>query len=325
MARKQLVPLDMDNSKIINLATPTVGTDAATKDYVDSSGGGSGEGLIIPPHYKTSNFTASFAESFYVNVRAVDNASVQVELPEPTVDDIGKAFFFTNNSSVLSNFSVEDWDDTHMTVQSYSCAPGEFLIMVAKATTWPNRWESIFVKSWQPDIDAINGQLPYFVTYTGASSDVDLAGNALIATSLLGPPDSGISLGASVMLTPDIDAPDITIAGASPIGNGNGGRVSLAAGPADTTTIGAVGNGGTVYIQTGQAGEAGGTPGIIELRQGGKTEYATISLDSLANDVTYELSDMSGKLLTGNGTNGITVGTTAPATPAIGDLWYDTN
>lgn len=42
MARKLLTDLDVQSNKIINLATPTASTDAATKGYVDSASGGGG-------------------------------------------------------------------------------------------------------------------------------------------------------------------------------------------------------------------------------------------------------------------------------------------
>lgn len=44
MARKLFTDLDVQSNKIINLATPTASTDAATKGYVDSASGGGGGG-----------------------------------------------------------------------------------------------------------------------------------------------------------------------------------------------------------------------------------------------------------------------------------------
>lgn len=47
MAKKQLVDIDANSNKVINLAEPANPQDAATKNYVDANAGGVSEPLII--------------------------------------------------------------------------------------------------------------------------------------------------------------------------------------------------------------------------------------------------------------------------------------
>lgn len=81
MSRKQLVPLDMNNNKIINLDTPTSGTDAANKDYVDSHSSSGGnvpfvsatapasptDGMLWWDTDEVDNSPATFSNAITVN------------------------------------------------------------------------------------------------------------------------------------------------------------------------------------------------------------------------------------------------------------------
>ena len=172
-------------------------------------------------------------------------------------------------------------------------------------------------------VDSETNASVLYVPYVGASGDLDFSGVSVKTVSVSGPDDSGISVGAGAVVTPDTNGGDAALGGGGALGNGNGGRAILAAGNADTSGS-YDGDGGNVYLQVGQA-NGSGAPGVFEFRQRGKTEYATLNLDPLTTSIAIQFPQASGTLVAADGTNKITTGTTAPSTPAVGDLWVDTN
>lgn len=52
---------------------------------------------------------------------------------------------------------------------------------------------------------------------------------------------------------------------------------------------------------------------------------ATLDASALTAARSFTLPDVAGQVLLGGGTAKVTVGTTAPVSPADGDIWIDTN
>ena len=330
MARKQLVPLDMNNSKIINLATPTVGTDAATKAYVDSSGGSGSQGLIIPPQYKTSNFTASFADSFYI-FSSSSGTDIQAILPTVTAGDIGKVIFFKSEATDLDLLYIDDVDGAS-TNRYFGLRPFESVAMVAKSTNFATgRWQPILASiNWQYEISDIHNIIAAnYVPYNGANQAIDFAGNTLTSVADITNTDMDISLISTNSNTiMDTDGTHVGMYAANSYGSGDGGSVFVMSGSADYDIPGSVGNGGSIFMQLGAPGIAGGNRGFIYIGSPITSGYPGalgIHIDDLTTARTLQMPDADGTLIAGTGVSSVTVGTTAPATPAIGDLWVDTN
>ena len=308
--------VDMNGAKIENLADPTTAQGAATKAYVDANAGGS-----LSSRYETvDNQTASFTD----DIVYLDGIAT-IYLPHNTTGYTGKRIQFTTlnnpvniveviNPSPLSTSTTtlfKQLDSITLEAQAYNALSNNWRVVERIEATTDR------IAEYDSTVSTL------YVPYTGGSGEIDFSGGSIKTVSIFGPDDTGIGVGAGTNVTPDTNGGDASLGGGMALGNANGGRAVVVAGNADTSG-GYDGNGGNVYIQTGQAAGSG-TPGLIELRQGGKFEYATISIDSLTANQTYNLPNMSGNLLAGDGTNGITVGTTAPSAPVTGDLWVDTN
>jgi hypothetical protein len=106
-------PLDANGLKVINLATPTASTDAATKAYVDANAGGGGTASFPPSIVQYANLAAqpSWATS--------NSASIYLaELPPSTSIMVGILYIQTGNG--LSVTTPTGWtlcytltDSTH--------------------------------------------------------------------------------------------------------------------------------------------------------------------------------------------------------------------
>ena len=103
MSRKQLTPVDMGGNKVISLATPTVGTDAANKDYVDSKAGGgiSGQATI---NFGVSSIEDSIA-TVTVSLSSVLSSSIVIVSPsgKTTADHDPDDYQWDNITGYASN------------------------------------------------------------------------------------------------------------------------------------------------------------------------------------------------------------------------------
>lgn len=185
-----------------------------------------------------------------------------------------------------------------------------------------------------PDVDGtlmvdfgVADLLTAYVPYTGATSPVDLGGQPINNTSNISNVDNGMSIGiTNSNIDVGLSGGEISIAAADGYGDSAvGGRVMIIAGSADYTTPGAVGNGGNVYLQVGAEGEAGGTIGKVQILKTNHIGQVDLGIDNITDTRDLQLPDADGTLLSGTGLSHITVGTTEPTSPAVGDLWVDTN
>jgi hypothetical protein len=56
-----------------------------------------------------------------------------------------------------------------------------------------------------------------------------------------------------------------------------------------------------------------------------RVNKATLDASGLTAARSFTLPDVAGQVMLGSGTTKVTVGTSAPSTPAVGELWIDTN
>lgn len=313
MARKQLVPLDMDNSKIINLATPTVGTDAATKDYVDAN---AGAGLT----YRTELVNDEDV-LFTDDVVYVASGVPTINLPHDTTGYTGKRIRIVNiaghavtiiettNLAPLStsSFGLDYiYDSITVEAKAYDPTPGvQNWTLGERTNDGAARHE-----------DIITNYLPQYVPYTGATTDIDATGVSIKALSFIGQSDTDnvFVMGGEPTVSGGVGG-NVIIQGASSIESAAGGAVILQGG------VGNDDNGGNINITPGDSVGAG-SPGKIFLSSPDGNN--TVSLDVSAN-AELLFGPYTGVIMIGVGTNGITVGTSPPPAPGPGDLWYDTN
>lgn len=282
------------------------------------------EGLKILPVSKTASFTATFDDNFY-NVSA-ETAVVDITLPVVTAGDIGKALFIKSLGSSSYVVNINDVDGA--SVSNYFALNGtDSVIMVAKGTNFATgRWTPIlYSKDWTSSMSALEGQLANFVPYTGASSVVDLNGNTIDNVPSLTMKDGNITIQSSnTQTTLDTSGPDASLVAGNAYGNGNGGQAYLMAGSADYSTVGAVGDGGYIYMQVGAHGEAGGSRGYVRIDSPGMSGVK-LHIDNITAERDIQFPNVDGTLVAGDGVGKITQGMTAPSSPQIGDLWVDTN
>jgi hypothetical protein len=94
-----IVPLNVTNNKIINLATPTANTDAATKAYVDVSGGASWSVYPATQNVSFGNFDISNVR----NIRGASTAAGRVAFPAGLVDICGNAATLAIGQNLIYN------------------------------------------------------------------------------------------------------------------------------------------------------------------------------------------------------------------------------
>ena len=285
------------------------------------------EGLLIPAVHKTANFNASFDDNFYTaDPTAGDIVAV---LPETSAGDIGKTIFFQN---VGSNYLIIRDIDALVNFYDFPALRyGDSVIMVATSTAWGIAgWKPLlYSKDWQANISAVEAQLGNYVPFSGGSGTLDFTGGDIRTYQVTGPDSSELLLAGATHYNVDNWGNNVAVRGSNAYGNGNGGTVYIQAGHADyDNTAGndpvATGDGGIIYMQVG-AGANGGARGHIRIDSLGFVGAASIYINDLTAERDLALPDASGTLLASEGSTKITTGTTAPSSPAVGDLWVDTN
>lgn len=169
-----------------------------------------------------------------------------------------------------------------------------------------------------------------YVPYNGAAAPLDLTNNGLKTLNVHAPADAGnLVIGIDPQTVVDHAGYETTLSGGSPKGNADGGRVMIIAGSADYLesqgTGPTSGNGGYINLQVGAPGSGSGARGHIRIDSPGFVGAASIYINDLTAERDLALPDASGTLLASEGSTKITTGTTAPSSPAVGDLWVDTN
>ena len=92
-------PLDMSSNKIINLGTPTLSTDAATKAYVDASGGASWSAYPATQNVTMANFDLSGV----TNIRGSSTAAGKVTFPSGLIDMCGNTATLAMGQNLIYN------------------------------------------------------------------------------------------------------------------------------------------------------------------------------------------------------------------------------
>ena len=316
MARKQLVPLDMNTNKVTNLGTPTSGTDAATKDYVDANSGGSLNRRIENVNAQTIEWTDDIVYAQNIS---------QIFLPHDTTGHVGKLITIValesgttitefNTSPAINSNTYLQFAGDQVTLEALEYGAGTINWRVLET----HEMASPRISDYDSAVQST------YIPYTGAVTDIDLGGLSIKNVVSIYCVDNSVSLSSGNSNTA-IDTPgyEVSFNAGSAYGDGDGGRASVVAGSADYTG-GGNGNGGNVYLQTG-SGAGTGQHGRFEISRTGKAELIYIGLENITADRALEFPDSSGTLVASDGTNKITTGTTAPTTPSIGDLWVDTN
>lgn len=292
MARKQLVPLDMNTNKVTNLGTPTSGTDAATKDYVDANSGGS-------PSVRREILDGQTI-SFTDDIVYVESSVSTIYLPHDTTGHTGKRITIGSLNGPVDIIEVINPSPLSIsTVTLYKV----FDLVVLEAQPYgalSNNWQVVERIENVTDriVDSETNTSVLYVPYVGASTDIDASGVSLKITSVIGPDDTGISVGAGAQVTPNTSGGDASLGGGFALGNGNGGRAILSAGNADTSG-GFDGDGGHVYIQAGEHAGSG-VPGWFEFGRSSKAEYLKMDIENLTANREVQFPDADGELIVKN-------------------------
>lgn len=213
MAKKQLVPIDMDGKKIINLADPTADQDAATKAYVDTNAGSD-----VP----------------YVGTTAPSSPEDGMLWWDP--DDNTSPTAMTGNSLVMKEVptgTINGTNDTFYTLDSY--LPGTLIVYINGENATGDVTE-INPSTGQFFMDQTNYAVPnvgddFFVMYQHASNATGANAETVngIRASGTPQPDKLVPLDATGHFSPLVKkaaAVSLGLTGSPTIANGSPSVVS---------------------------------------------------------------------------------------------------
>lgn len=274
----------------------------------------------------TSTETLTFADTVVIADFAALGTAVYV--PNNTTGHEGHEITIKGLANGFNLMTVLPGGDSGMgflagtTFADPGSYPYESITIRAKAyTAGVVNWE--FIRS---DVNFIQRQyenLGVYVNYsTGLTQPLEVNANDIRAT------DTNLQFSANQ--TVDSSDPSIYFQAGQPTGAlmGNGGSVYIQAGAGGN---GAGSNGGNILLATGPIGQdMTGTAGKLQISGAPSNDpvssyYINFDFDNLTSGHDLQFPDANGTLIAGVGTNKITTGTTAPTSPAIGDLWVDTN